>query len=77
MLFDICRYLTDKYFDIVWGTTPPGTPRNEPPKNHFFERLNFGFPRCLMSVGILETNILTQFGGATPPATPPKWTHQN
>ena len=40
LFFDISRYLTDKYFDIVWGATPPGTPPNGPPKNQFFEWLN-------------------------------------
>ena len=33
-------YLTDKYFDIVWGCHPP----RDPPKNLFFERLNLRVP---------------------------------
>ena len=33
--FDISRYLTNKYFDIVWWCHPPGDPPNEPPKNQF------------------------------------------
>ena len=40
--FAISRYLTDKYFDIVWGCHPPGYPPNGPIKNQFFERLNLG-----------------------------------
>ena len=27
MFYDISRYLTVKYFDIVWGANPPGTPQ--------------------------------------------------
>ena len=34
--FDISRYLTNKYFDIVWGCHPPGTSPNGPPKNIIF-----------------------------------------
>ena len=37
----------NKYFDIVWGCHPPGTPLNGPPKNQFFERLNLEC-RCFM-----------------------------
>ena len=34
VLFDISRYLTDKYFDIVWGChiPPRGPPQMDPPK---------------------------------------------
>ena len=46
--YDISRYLTDKYFDIVWGAIPQG-PLKWTPKNQFFERLNL---RC-QSVMIL------------------------
>ena len=42
---DISRYLTDKYFDIVWGVIPRGPPKWTP-KNQFFERLNLGVPVC-------------------------------
>ena len=42
MLFDICRCLRGKYFDIVWGCHPPRTPQNGATKNQFLERLNFG-----------------------------------
>ena len=33
LFFAISRYLTEKYFDIVWGCHPPGIPPNGPPKN--------------------------------------------
>ena len=33
--FDINRYLGDKYFDMVWGTTFLGTPSNGSPKINF------------------------------------------
>ena len=35
--FDISKYLTYNYCDIVWGFYPL-----EPPQNHFFEWLNLG-----------------------------------
>ena len=42
--FYISRYLTDKLFDIVLGTTPLQKPVwNGQPKIQFFERLN---PEC-------------------------------
>ena len=40
--FDISIYLTDKYFDIVWGCHPPRGPPNGSPKNQFFEWLKLG-----------------------------------
>ena len=34
--FDISRYLTDSYFDIVWGChSPRGPPQMDPPKIKF------------------------------------------
>ena len=42
MLFDITRYLTEKYFDIVWGFPPPRGPPNELLTNQFFEQLKLG-----------------------------------
>ena len=47
VLFDISKYLTDKYLDIVWGC-PPGNP----PKNPFFEWLKQEFYFFLISVDI-------------------------
>ena len=47
--FDISRYLTNKYFDIVLGCHPPGDPPNRPPKINF-ERLELGCP-CFMISG--------------------------
>ena len=54
LFFDISRYLTDKYFDIVWGCNPlpPGIPPNGPPKNQFFEWLKLELYFFLMSVDI-------------------------
>ena len=34
VFFDINRYLTDKYFYIVWECSPPGTPKVDS-KNQF------------------------------------------
>ena len=51
--FDIRRYLTDKYFGVVWEChPPPGTPQIDPPKNQVFERLNLGCQSVLMSADI-------------------------
>ena len=36
VLFDISRYLTDKYFDIVWGCPPPDIPKIDPQKSIFW-----------------------------------------
>ena len=33
--FDISKDLTDKYFGIVWGCHPPGTPQMDPSKINF------------------------------------------
>ena len=56
VLFDISGYLTDKYFDIVWGWHLPGdpfkwTPQMEPQKS-IFEWLKFEFYFFLISVDI-------------------------
>ena len=44
--FDITRYLTDKYFDIIWRCHLPRDPPNGPPKNQFFEWLKLGWQFC-------------------------------
>ena len=50
--FDISRYLTDKYFDIVWGChPPPGTPQTDPQKS-IFEWLKLKCYFFLISVDI-------------------------
>ena len=43
--FAISRYLTEKYFDIVWGCHLPGDPQKQ-----FFERLNLEC-QCFMIAG--------------------------
>ena len=50
--FDISRYLTDKYFDIVWGCHPSRTPQNRAPKNQFFEWLNLEWQYFMILVDI-------------------------
>ena len=59
VFYDISRYLTDKYFDIVWGCHPPEDPPNGPPKNEFFERLNLECQCFMILADIQQTNILT------------------
>ena len=49
LFFDISRYLTDKYFDIVLGCPTPRGPPNGPPKNQFLEWLNLGCQFVLIS----------------------------
>ena len=44
--------LTKKYFDIVWGATPPENPPNGPTKNQVFEQLKLEFYFGLISVDI-------------------------
>ena len=70
-VFYISKYLTDKYFDIVWGS-PPETPQMDLPKNQFFERFNLVCQSVLISADIYLTIILTEFGGATPQMDPQK-----
>ena len=43
VFYDISKYLTAKYFDIVWGYLSKNSPLpNGPPKIQFFEWLNLG-----------------------------------
>ena len=49
VFYDISRYLTDKYFDIVWECHPPRDPPKWNPKNQFFERLDLGCQFILIS----------------------------
>ena len=39
LFLDISRYLTDKYFDVVWGCHAPGDTPNGPQKNNFLNGL--------------------------------------
>ena len=39
VFFEISRYLTDKYFDKVWRSHPPGSPPKDPPKIKFLNGL--------------------------------------
>ena len=47
------------------GTTPSRDPPKWTPKKQFFELLTFRCQVFLILVDILETNILTCFGGTT------------
>ena len=44
VFFDNSRYLTEQYFDIVWGysTHPPGTSHMDPPKIKILNGLILG-----------------------------------
>ena len=52
VLYDIRRYLTDKYFDIVWERHPPEISQMDSRKNQFFERLNLGCQSVVISADI-------------------------
>ena len=39
---NLSRYFADKYFDIVWGCRPPGTPQKQTPENQYFDWLKLG-----------------------------------
>ena len=69
--FDIRRYLTDKYFDIVWGCQPPSETPKWNPKNLFFERLNLGCQSVLISADFLTDKYFDIVWGA-PLRDPPK-----
>ena len=72
MCYDISKYLSDKYFDIVWGATPPGTPQIDPPKNQFFERLNLRVPMFYDTNRYLTHERFDIVWGCHPPGDPPK-----
>ena len=44
--FGISKYLTDKYFNIVWGCHPPEDPPNGSPKKSIFWTAQFRVPVC-------------------------------
>ena len=49
--FDISIYLTEKYFDKVWGCHAPRVlPQMDPLKNQFFQRLNLECHCFMISV---------------------------
>ena len=53
VFFDISRYLTEKYFDIVWGCHPLlGDPPTRPLKNQLFEWLKLRYQCFMISTDI-------------------------
>ena len=72
VFYDISRYLTDKYFDIVWNATPPpGTPQMDPPKINFLN----GSARLLLFFDIsryLTDKYFDIVWGCHPPREPPQ-----
>ena len=66
LCFDISRYLTDKYFDIVWGGPPNG-----PFKNQFFERLKVEFYFFFDISRYLTDKYFDIVWECHPPGTPP------
>ena len=69
MFFDISRYLTDKYFDIVWGCHPPGTPPNVPPKINFLISSTW-VPVCFDIRRYLTDKYSDIVWGCHPPGNP-------
>ena len=68
VFYDISRYLTDKYFDIVWERQSLRGPPNGPRKNQFFEWLNLEC-QCFM---ISADKYFDIVWGCNPPRGPPK-----
>ena len=80
VLFDISRYLTDKYFDIVWGfqtwgfgaakLVPPGTSPNRPHKKQFFKRIKLGCQCFMISSRYLTDKYFDIAWGCHSPGDP-------
>ena len=69
--FDMRRYLTEKYFDIVWGCHPPG----DPPKLNFLNGSTWD-ASLFWYLQIFNRQIFWHSLGVPPPfppGNPPKW----
>ena len=73
MFYHISRYLTDKYFDIVWGCHHPGDPPNGPPNINFLNGSTW-VPVCFDISRYLTDKYFDIVWGCHPPGDPPKWT---
>ena len=74
--FDISRYLTDKYFDIVWGCRSPRDPQMDPPKNQIFEWFN-RVPVCFDIRRYLSDKYFDIVWGCHPPGDSPNGPPKN
>ena len=75
-LFDISRYLTDKYFDIVWGCHPSGDPPKWTPQKLIFWTAQLRVPMFYDISRYLTDKCIDIVWGCQPPGNPPKWTPQ-
>ena len=74
---DISRYLTEKYFDIVWGGIPLETPPKWTPQKSIFSTTQL---RVSVFFDISRDLTDKDFGevwACHPLGNPPKWTPQN
>ena len=78
VFYDISRYSTDKYFDIVWGCHPPGDPPNGPPKMNCLKSSTW-VPVCFDISRYSTDKYFDIVWGCHPPPPrgPPKWTPKN
>ena len=79
VFYDISTYLTDKYFDIVWGChppppppPPPGTPPNGPPQKSIFGMAQLRVPVFYDNSTYFTDKYFDIVWGCHPPADPPK-----
>ena len=75
VFFDISRYLTGKYFDVVWECQPRGPP-NRLPNINFLNGSTYG---CFDIRRYLRDKYFYIVWGSQPPPPPPpgdssKWT---
>ena len=67
MFYDSSKYLTEKYFDIVWGCHPP----RRPPKKPNFWTAQLRVPVCFDISWYLTNKYFDIVWGCHPPGTPP------
>ena len=72
LFFDISRYSTDKYFDIVWGCHPPGDPPKWTPRKSIFWIAQLRVPVCYDISRFLTDKYFDIVWGCHPPGDPPK-----
>ena len=76
VFYDISRYSTDKYFDIVWGCHPPGDPPNGPPKMNCLKSSTW-VPVCYDISRYSTDKYFDIVWGCHPPPRDPQMDPQN
>ena len=70
VFYDISRYLTDKYFEIVWGCHPQGPPHEWTPKNQIFRTAQLRVPVYFDIKKYLTDKYFDIVWGCHPPGDP-------